>query len=190
MQINDLGFWETTDGTGHIHDRSLANAITQYLLDIDTITVVDFGCGIGDYARAFKSAGLKVDAYDGNPNTETISQGIGKVLDLSKSFYLKKKFDAVVCLEVGEHIPAEFETLFLDNICKHVRKTLIISWAVEGQGGSGHVNCKNNDYIIAQIQERGLKYNTEASLTLRKSATNASWFSYTLLVFDKLNKQI
>lgn len=184
MQINNLGFWETTDGTGHIHDRSLSNALTQYLLENNTTTVVDFGCGLGDYARAFKSASIKVEAYDGNPNTETISQGTGKVLDLSKAFYLKKKFDAVVCLEVGEHIPAEFETLFLDNICKHVRKTLIISWAVEGQGGSGHVNCKNNDYIIAQLKDRGFKYNAKASQALRNSATNASWFSNTLLVFD------
>jgi tryptophanyl-tRNA synthetase len=63
---------------------------------------------------------------------------------------------------------------------------LIISWAVEGQGGSGHVNCKNNDYIIAQVVDRGFKYNTEASDALRKSATNASWFSYTIMVFDKI----
>ena len=89
-------------------------------------------------------------------------------------------------LEVGEHIPAEFEDVFISNITKHVKKTLIISWAVEGQGGDGHVNCKNNDYIIAQIEERGFKYNKKASTELRKAATNASWFSYTLMVFNKV----
>ena len=186
MIINELGFWETTDGTGHIHDRSLANALTQYLLDKKAATVVDFGCGMGDYARAFKSAGLKVEAYDGNSNTEKISDGIGKVLDLSKPFYLKKKFDCVLSLEVGEHIPSEYEDQFLDNITKHAKNSLIISWAVEGQGGSGHVNCKNNDYIIGKLQDRGFKYNTAASDALRKAATNASWFSYTLMVFDKI----
>lgn len=186
MKINELGFWETTDGTGHIHDRSLSNALCQYLLDNEIKTVVDFGCGMGDYAKAFKAHNLTVEAFDGNPNTETLTEGIGRVLDLSKPFYLKKKFDAVISLEVGEHIPAEFEVLFLDNICKHVRKKLIISWAVEGQGGSGHVNCRNNDYIIAQIEERGFKYNETASNKLRKAATNASWFSYTLMVFDRV----
>jgi len=186
MKINDLGFWETTDATGHIHDRSLANALTQYLLDNGIKTVVDFGCGMGDYSKAFKAANLAVEAFDGNPNTETLTEGIGRVLDLSKPFYLKKKFDAVLSLEVGEHIPAEFEDQFIDNITKHVKKTLIISWAIEGQGGSGHVNCKNNDYIIGQITERGFKYNEKASNDLRKAATNASWFSYTLLVFDKV----
>jgi hypothetical protein len=186
MQINELGFWETTDGTGHIHDRSLANALTQYFLDNEIKTVVDFGCGMGDYAREFKASNLTVEAFDGNPNTEALTEGIGSVLDLSKPFYLKKKFDAVLSLEVGEHIPAEFEDAFISNITKHVKNKLIISWAVEGQGGSGHVNCKNNDYIIRQIEDRGFKYNEEASNELRKAATNASWFSYTLMVFDKV----
>jgi len=186
MQINELGFWETTDGTGHIHDRSLANALTQYLLDNEIKTVVDFGCGMGDYAKAFKASNLTVEAFDGNPNTEALTEGIGSVLDLSKPFYLKKKFDAVLSLEVGEHIPAEFEDIFITNITKHVRKTLIISWAIEGQGGSGHVNCRNNDYIIADICDRGFKYNEQASNQLRKAATNASWFGYTLLVFNKV----
>ena len=186
MQINDLGFWETTDGTGHIHDRSLAEALASYLLITGHKTVVDFGCGMGDYARAFKASNLTVEAFDGNPNTETLTEGIGRVLDLTKPFYLKKKFDAVMSLEVGEHIPAEFEVLFLDNICKHVRKTLIISWAIEGQGGSGHVNCKNNDYIIATVCERGFKYNEKHTNHLREAATNASWFGYTLMVFNRV----
>ena len=65
MKLNALGYWETTDATGHIHDRSLANALTQYLLDNGIKTVVDFGCGMGDYAKAFKAANLDVEAFDG-----------------------------------------------------------------------------------------------------------------------------
>ncbi len=186
MKINNLGFWETTDATGHIHDRSIAAALMQYFIDNGILSVVDFGCGMGDYAKAFKANNFTVEAFDGNPNTEALTQGIGKVLDLSKPFYLKKKFDAVLSLEVGEHIPAEFEQQFIDNICKHAKKNLVISWAIEGQGGSGHVNCKNNDYIIEQIVDRGFKYNAKNSQTIRNAATNASWFGYTIMVFDKV----
>jgi hypothetical protein len=186
MIINDLGYWETTDGTGHVHDISIAAALCKYLADKQAKTVVDFGCGMGDYAWLFINEGYGVEAYDGNPNTETLTRGIGKVLDLSKPFYLGKKFDVVMSLEVGEHIPAEYEDQFIDNITKHAKKHLIISWAVEGQGGDGHVNCKNNDYIIEQVVDRRFKYNAQASQALRKNATNASWFSLTLMVFDKI----
>jgi len=186
MKINEVGFWETTDQTGHVHDLSIAAALSQYLADKQAKTVVDFGCGLGDYAKAFKADGYKVEAYDGNPNTETLSDGIGKVLDLSKPFYLGKKFDVVMSLEVGEHIPKEFEEQFIDNITKHAKKHLIISWAVIGQGGDGHVNCANNDYIIGQIVDRGFKHNAKDSQTIRNAATNASWFSYTIMVFDKV----
>lgn len=186
MKINDLGFWETTDGTGHIHDLSIAAALSNYLADKQAKTVVDFGCGMGDYAWLFINEGYGVQAYDGNPNTESLTNGIGKVLDLSKPFYLGKKFDVVLSLEVGEHIPAEFEQQFIDNICKHAKKHLVISWAIEGQGGSGHVNCKNNDYIIGQIVDCGFKYNAKDSQTIRNAATNASWFGYTIMVFDKV----
>jgi len=186
MKINDLGFWETTDATGHINDPSIASALCNYLADNQAKTVVDFGCGLGDYAKAFKAYGYNVEAYDGNPNTETLSNGIGKVLDLSKPFYLNKKFDVVLSLEVGEHIPAEFEDQFITNITKHAKKHLVISWAIEGQGGSGHVNCKNSDYIIAQIMPRGFKFNFNDSEKIRKAATNASWFGYTIMVFDKV----
>ena len=163
-----------------------AEALASYLLITGHKTVVDFGCGMGDYARAFKALNLTVEAFDGNPNTEALTDGIGHVLDLSKPFYLKKKFDAVLSLEVGEHIPAEFEVFFLDNLCKHVRKTLIISWAIKGQKGDGHVNCRNNDYIIATVCDRGFKYNKKASQELRTAATNASWFGYTLMIFEKI----
>jgi cyclopropane fatty-acyl-phospholipid synthase-like methyltransferase len=186
MKINEVGFWETTDQTGHVHDKSIAAALSQYLADKQAKTVVDFGCGMGDYAKAFKADGYKVEAYDGNPNTETLTGGIGKVLDLSKPFYLGKKFDVVLSLEVGEHIPKEFEEQFIDNITKHAKKHLIISWAVVGQGGDGHVNCANNDYIIEQIVDRGFKHNAKDSQTIRNAATNASWFGYTIMVFDKV----
>jgi cyclopropane fatty-acyl-phospholipid synthase-like methyltransferase len=186
MKINEVGFWETTDQTGHVYDLSIAAALSQYLADKQAKTIVDFGCGLGDYAKAFKADGYKVEAYDGNPNTETLSDGIGKVLDLSKPFYLGKKFDVVMSLEVGEHIPKEFEQQFIDNITKHAKKHLIISWAVVGQGGDGHVNCANNDYIIGQIVDRGFKHNAKDSQTIRNAATNASWFGYTIMVFDKI----
>lgn len=184
MKINEKGFWENKTGVGHVHDVKLCNAIVDLLNSKNIKNVVDFGCGLGDYAKSFISNGINCEAYDGNPNTSDITGGIGKVLDLSEDFDLNKKFDCVLSLEVGEHIPKKYEQIFLNNICKHTEKLLIVSWAVVGQGGDGHVNCQNNDYIINQIENRGFKYNKEISISLRDFVSNAFWFKNTIMIFD------
>jgi tryptophanyl-tRNA synthetase len=51
-----------------------------------------------------------------------------------------------------------FAQNFIDNICTSSTKYLIISWAIEGQGGDGHVNCRNNDYVINEISKRNFHY--------------------------------
>jgi hypothetical protein len=63
------------------------------LKDNNIETVVDFGCGLGNYSSSMISSGMICEAYDGNPNTPTLTKGLGKVLDLSNPFDLDKKFD-------------------------------------------------------------------------------------------------
>jgi hypothetical protein len=159
-------------------------SIINYLRNNDLNKVFDFGCGMGDYAKSFISNGIEVKAYDGNPNTEKLTNGIGSVLDFSKTFDLGEVADCSMSLEVGEHIPKEFEQIFLDNICKHTKSKVLLSWAVVGQGGDGHVNCQDNEYVIFEMQKRGFKYDEDSSKRLRSAAT-APWFKNTIMVFTK-----
>ncbi len=185
FKINQKGFWESEDNIGHIHDEVLCKQLINFLNDNKVKTVVDFGCGLGDYSSAIISSGMSSEAYDGNPNTPTLTKGLAKVLDLSIPFDLEKKFDCVLSLEVGEHIPKEFEQVFINNICNHTNDLLILSWAVIGQGGDGHVNCQNNDYIINEIESRGFTYDATNSSVLRRSVSCAPWFRNTIMVFKK-----
>lgn len=184
MKINDKGFWENPTKEGHAHDSKLAGAILRILKARKIDTLVDFGCGTGEYARFFKRHRLVVEAYDGNPWTEQLSGGIGQVKDLSQRFNLLKQFGCVMSLEVGEHIPAEFEQAFLDNLVKHSLDggLIILSWAVPGQVGDGHVNCQSNDYIIQQMQARGFYLDNTLTNQLRKAAS-LWWFKNSLMVF-------
>jgi cyclopropane fatty-acyl-phospholipid synthase-like methyltransferase len=184
FQINERGFWESTDAEGHLHDTMLCQGIIKILKHENSSTIVDFGCGMGDYARTLIQNGISCEAFDGNPNTESLTNGLGKVLDFSLDFDLNKKFDAVLSLEVGEHIPKEYEQIFLNNICKHTDKTLILSWAVIGQGGDGHVNCQNNDYIINELTKRGFRIDVYNSNFLRQVSL-LPWFKNTIMVFRK-----
>ena len=184
MKINDKGFWENPNKEGHAHDSRLAGAILKVLKARKIDTLVDFGCGTGEYARFFRRHGLVVEAYDGNPYTEQLTGGIGQVKDLSQRFNLLKQFGCVMSLEVGEHIPAEFEQAFLDNLIKHSLDggLIILSWAIPGQDGDGHVNCQTNDYIMQQMQQRGFYLDNTLTNQLRKAAS-LWWFKNSLMVF-------
>ena len=74
----------------------------------------------------------------------------------------------------------------MSNINKHLSPggTLVLSWAVVGQGGFGHVNCQNNDYVIRLFEGMGYTYDQENSANLRK-VSSLPWFPNTVLVFKK-----
>jgi len=185
FNINERGFWESATDEGHLHDSSLCQGLITVLQHAKSNEIADFGCGMADYARKISEQGIICEAYDGNPNTAELTKNFAQVLDLSKDFNLKKTFDAVISLEVGEHIPKEFESTFINNLCKHTKNILILSWAVIGQGGDGHVNCQNNDYIIEQLLSRGFKIDIMMSNFLRQ-VSYLPWFKNTIMVFEKI----
>lgn len=186
--ISDTGIWLNPTLQGHCHDLQLCKVIALFLKSEALSTVVDLGCGPGDYVKGLRNEGLTVEGYDGNPFTTQISRKIlgegpyCKILDLTKEVIFKEPFDCVLSLEVGEHIPAIYEDIFLNNITCNTKKCIILSWAVEGQRGDGHVNCHNNAYINEKMQERRFIEYEEATTFLRSIAI-LPWFQKTLMVF-------
>lgn len=185
FNINLKGFWESSTDYGHVHDNLLSKALISYLNNNNIKSIYDFGCGMGDYTKKIIDSGIICKAFDGNPFTKELTNGIGNVLDLSIPVQLEQ-FDCVLSFEVGEHIPEIYEETFINNLINNTKSKIILSWAVEGQGGTGHVNCKNNDYIINILNNKGFTYNTIASLHLRNNVSNAIWFRDTIMVFDKI----
>jgi len=64
--------------------------------------------------------------------SEKTSEGRVSYLDLTLPQYGLPLYDWVISLEVAEHIPAESEAVFLDNIVRHAREGVVLSWAVPG----------------------------------------------------------
>jgi hypothetical protein len=101
MIINERGYWENLTGKGHLFDDKLANAILDLLKEKQISSLVDFGCGLADYVKVFKENNIYCKAYDGNPNTETLTGGLGSVLDLSQEIDLNETFDCVLSLHAN-----------------------------------------------------------------------------------------
>ena len=180
---NNTGIWLNNSLEGHGYDTYLSNALVNVLKRNNITNVYDFGCGHGLYTRNFIVNKIMCEGYDGNPNTKQLTDNLCNVLDLSKEFTLPKK-ECVITLEVGEHIPNLYESTFIDNIHRHNTKGIILSWAVIGQGGDGHINCQNNEYIKDKFFQLGYTNDIDEENYLRTNSS-FSWFKNTIMVFKK-----
>jgi cyclopropane fatty-acyl-phospholipid synthase-like methyltransferase len=186
VEIHDHGYWLGEDAgcLGHYYDVSLSKEIIKFFQEEQAETVVDFGCGSGEYVKALLEQHINAKGYDGNPDTPQITNGIGEIIDLSSFFDLHERFDWVLSLEVGEHIPKAFERAFIDNLHRHNTQGIILSWALPGQGGSGHFNERSNRYVKKTICNLGYLNDLETENRLRNCAS-LSWFKNTIMVFRK-----
>lgn len=184
--ISSTGFWRTASAEEHRCDTPLADAIAG-LLPPGPWTAIDIGCGTGAYTRILNEHGIACVGFDGNPHTKALSGGLCDVADFSEPHAPSTTYDLVLSLEVGEHIPVQFEQVFLDNLVRYARSRIILSWAIPGQSGTGHVNCRDNAYIIEQMRRRGFTHRPLLSESLRAVVTqDLWWFKQTLMVFDNV----
>lgn len=172
----------------------LVSLIVNYLPK--DVPVIDLGCGSGRYVKALSAQGFRVLGVDGTPGIVDVAvcdKANIVELDLSKADVLLKagmsdRIYSVMCLEVAEHIPKDLEDVFLENVTKVCEKHLILSWAVKGQGGEGHVNEQNWDYVVKKLRKLGFVYNREESLRWREEAgQDYSWFKNSIYIFERAN---
>lgn len=181
--MNERGYWTLKEETDtHVFDEVFAKTLHVFINTFGW-TALDIGCGKGDYVKYLKGLGVNIEGHDGSPLTPELSDNICGIADFSEPQNLGK-FDIVMSVEVGEHIPVEHEQVFIDNVCRHARKWIILTWAIEGQGGVGHVNCRNNDYIIGRMAERGWSLNDYYTQWMRKNST-FDVFKNTIMVYEK-----
>lgn len=87
--------------------------------------------------------------------------------------------DWVVSFEVAEHIPpGPPEAAFLDNIARHARTGLVMSWAVPGQAGHHHVNCRARPHVLAALAGHGFALDEHLTAELRgltRYPPSATW---------------
>jgi len=179
------GIWTIEEAKKrHRFDASLANSIMHLFMPK---SIADLGCGNGSYCKFFKDHS-GCDIVHGYEGTKEITK-LGFFndiffLDLTKKRYSDLYYDLIISLEVGEHIPANFEQTYIDNVCEFTKNDLVISWAVPKQGGLGHFNEKPNEYVIEEFTKRGVIYNSDYTGSLRKSSS-LRWFKNTVMVFHR-----
>lgn len=183
MNISPTGAFLCEKPDEHKFDEKLAEAILKQLFRWKVDSVLDFGCGSGAYVDYFSKWQMWAVGYDGNPNTPRFSPHC-YFKDLSVPIE-SEPADCVLSLEVGEHIPKQFEQVFLDNVANHAEKHVILSWFPRPGEGIGHVNEQTNSYIVNEMEKRGFLFMPEVAAEFRATAT-LWWFKESILVFQRV----
>lgn len=190
IKISETGFWDynNSDYDESIHlDKGLLEFLINFINNNKIKTVFDFGCSTGYYLNILNQEIKDINLIGVEPEVMLSKhKKFDNILnyDLSKPFKLEDK-GSIICLEVIEHIPKEFETSVIDNIVNHCEDFLFISWARIGQGGMGHVNEQSLSYVIELFEKRNFIFLEKESLNGRESAF-LPWLKTNFCVFKKI----
>jgi len=110
-------------------------------------SVVDVGCGIGTWLRAFHEAGVRdIVGVDGEyvdlaqlliPADRFVAHDLRRPLALPEQ--LPQTYDLALSLEVGEHLPADAAGQLVASLVA-LAPVVAFSAAIPGQGGTDHIN--------------------------------------------------
>ena len=127
-------------------DASLRSAEIMFpivLNLIDVKSVVDIGCGTGEFLKVFYDNGIKdILGIDGSwikKENLKIPQEKFMQEDLTSKINVGRRFDLAISLEVGEHLPKESAECFIDTLTG-LSKVVLFSAAIPLQGGDKHIN--------------------------------------------------
>lgn len=182
---SNTGIWDQEEAdNNHIFSYRIAKWIANFLNPKKLL--YDVGCGKGTYAGYFESVGFKsvigIDGvvYNGRECSQLLACDLTDSLDFNN-------YGNLLCLEVGEHIPEEHLNTFLDNLANNCDEWLILSWAIPGQDGIGHLSCRPNDWVKDEFWKRGFCFMPEETRQIRECPEGyVNYFKDTLLIFKKI----
>jgi SAM-dependent methyltransferase len=138
--IYDEGFFEELDAAVGASAKVIVPIVCS-LLGGPT-SVLDIGCGRGTWLRVFQDHGVgDIFGVDGPHVLSALEIPPSKfrAQDLTAPLDIGRRFDLVVSLEVGEHLPPGFADAFVASLVAH-GSAVLFSAAIPFQGGPGHVN--------------------------------------------------
>lgn len=121
-------------------------------------SVVDVGCGTGDFLSVFSEAGIQeilgVDGQWVDKKHLRIPESFFQSADLEKPLAIDRTFDLVVSLEVAEHLHASAAEIFIHSLTQ-LGPVILFSAAIPFQGGVHHVNEQWPEYWVERFEQEG-----------------------------------
>jgi SAM-dependent methyltransferase len=130
--------------------RASAQVVLPIVLElVNASSVVDVGCGTGSWLVVAEELGVAdsvgVDAPHVDRALLEIPDERFVAQDLRTRAVLDRTFDLALCLEVGEHLPADSASTLVETLVE-LAPAVLFSAAVPGQGGTSHINEQWPEY--------------------------------------------
>lgn len=155
---------------------------------------IDFGCSSGLYLREIKKNMPQVRSLGYEFSKDAVDMALCEDViqfDLTAPLKTDKLPDTLgLCLEVLEHIDDSNWKPVLENITNHC-DILIFSAAVPGQGGTGHINCRNKIDWIYRFHTLGWIVDLDATkhmLGHMKNGYHMGWFAWNAMILVPAEK--
>jgi SAM-dependent methyltransferase len=181
--VYDANFYQ------YLQDGSLRSARTvvpMVLRLFPASSVIDIGCGVGAWLRAFAEYGItEIAGYDGgyvSPALLMIPPEHFNPIDLRQQITLPRRFDLAVSLEVAEHLPENCAPGFA-RLLTSAAPVVLFSAAIPGQGGSDHVNEQWQDYWRALFATQGYQPLDCIRPAIRGHHDVEYWYQQNIIVY-------
>ncbi len=146
-------------------------------------SVVDFGCGRGDWLRAARAAGanalLGIDPF-GDAETGDIPR---VTHDATQPWMPDRPYELALCVEVAEHLPPEAMPVLVGSITR-AAPCCVFSAAAPLQGGIGHLNERVPADWARAFAQAGFECLDPRPLFWSDDAVEP-WYRQNLLVFRR-----
>lgn len=190
LKKNKIKYKHKTDIHNMLAPRELVPIIMQFG---NFNSVVDVGCGLGTFLRAFKENGVeKILGIDGPwCKKELLFQNISEEefleFDLERDFNLNYKFDLAISLEVAEHLSPSRASSFVENLC-NLSDTVLFSAAVPYQGGENHLNEQPLSYWINLFNKNNYKCLDVIRPLIWNNNKIFWWYRQNIVLFQKVDE--
>lgn len=173
----------------NVHNKKSALEVVPILMELlKPQSVVDLGCGLGDWLAVFQKNGVKkILGIDGNwVNKEHlyIKEDYFLEKNLTRPLKLNQKFDLAMSLEVAEHLPESVADIFVETLVNLSTK-IIFSAAIPNQGGQNHINEQWYTYWIEKFEQKGFYCHDIIRPLIWENEKVEWWYKQNILLFTK-----
>lgn len=155
--------------------RGLAQLLAGHTVE----SLLDVGAGIGTWLNAARELGIRdvagIDGVAAEPSQLHVEPGLIQLFDFTQPVSLGRRFDAILCLEVAEHLDEGSAPTLVEMLCAH-GDLIIFSAAAPGQHGEHHVNCRWPSYWQTLFNALGYACRDDLRLRIWNDAAIEPWY--------------